>query len=177
VSRAYHVAVAPLATARADVQQQDHVCIEVGLLPILGEDTMRQLLLAELGRDGWTATPDGGRAWTSPDGLTATMAPDGRTITLTMTAARAVSAAARTQQEADAAVHARADAAAAVVRREATVALGRAEGDVRAAVDAALQRVYVEALQQKARSLGQIESMQRSESADGSVELTIRVRA
>ena len=54
--------------------------------------------------------------------------------------------------------------------------LGAAEGDIRESVQAALQKVYVEALQRKAASLGEIESMQESRGADGELELTIKVR-
>ena len=177
VSRAYHVAVAPLVSARVDVEQQDELCVDVALLPILGEQAMRQLLLAELAKDGWQQTADGGRAKELRDGLTATLGPDGKTVTVTMTARRTVVGGGTTKDAAETAARDSAARAESAVKREATTTLARAEGDVRAALDVAVQRVYVEALQQKARSLGTVESMQTSEAADGSVEITIKVRA
>jgi len=177
VSRAYRVEVVPLHSARADVEQSDTVCVDVALLPILGEQPMRQLLLDELGRDGWTPTDDGGRQKDWGDGMVATVGADGRSVTVTATQQRAVGGGGATQAAAEANAAHNAQRAAVDVKREATERLARAEGDVRAAVEAAVQRVYVEALQQKARALGYVESMQRHEGADGSVEITIKVRA
>jgi hypothetical protein len=51
-----------------------------------------------------------------------------------------------------------------------------AEADVRAAVQGALQKVYVEALKRKAASMGEIEGMQESRGENGELELTIKVR-
>jgi hypothetical protein len=177
VSRAYRVEVTPLHTARTDVEQSDQVCIDVALLPILGDEPMRQMLLDELEKDGWTRSADGGRTKQLGDGLAATIAADGRTVTVTMTAQRTVSAGGDSEDAAAAAARSAAAAAVADVKRSATTQLARAEGDVRAAVESAVQRVYVEALQQKARSLGVVESMQRRQGDDGSVEITIKVRA
>jgi hypothetical protein len=177
VSRAYRVEVVPLHSARADVEQSDQLCIDVALLPILGDEPMRQLLLSELEKDGWTTTADGGRTKTVASGVVATIDAAGRTVTVTMVAQRVVSAGGNTRADADAAAAAAAAAAAVDVKRAATTQLSRVEGDVRAAVEAAVQRVYVEALQQKARTLGHVESMQRREGDDGSVEITIKVRA
>ncbi len=177
MSRAYRVEVVPLHTARADVEQSDRVCIDVALLPILGDAPMRQMLLDELEKDGWTETPDGGRTKQVGDGLVATIGADGRTVTVTMTAQRTVSGGGDTPADASRAAATAAAAAAVDVKRVATTQLSGAEGDVRAAVESAVQRVYVEALQQKARTLGQVESMQRREGDDGSVEITIKVRA
>jgi hypothetical protein len=177
VSRAYRVEVVPLHTARTDVVQSDQLCIDVALLPILGDEPMRQMLLHELENDGWTKADDGGRTKDLGDGLVAAIDAAGRTVTLTMTTERTVAGGGDTEAAANAAANAAAANAAADVKRAATTRLARAEGDVRAAVEAAVQRVYVEALQQKARTLGHIESMQRNEGDDGSVEITIKVRA
>lgn len=177
MSLVYRVEVQPSKVTHVHVEQSDRVLIDVALLPVVGDEAMRQMLLEELGRDGWVPAPAGGRHKDLGDGLVAVTSADGRTVTISATARRAVGGSGFSDAEADLVAARNAAAAADTVRREATERLARVEGDVRATIEAATQRVYVEALQQKARSLGHVESLQRRDGDDGVVEITIKVRA
>jgi len=177
MSRGYRVAVEPLSTAHTSVSAEDELCVDVSLLPILGDNVMKELLKAELEKEGWRQTADGGREKTLRPGLTATLSADGSTVTLQMTAEKTVGGTGRTDAAAQAAAEKNAAAAAAAVKREATTKLASAEADVRASLEAAIQKVYIEDLEQKARSMGQVESIERGVAADGSLEITIKVRA
>ncbi len=177
MSRGYRVVVEPLSTANQHVTASDELCIDVSLLPILGADAMRALLINELTSIGWQQTADGGREKTIRPGLVATLSADGTTVTIAMTAEKDVAGSGRSDAEAKVAAAANAEQATAHVKRAATTALASAEADVRAALEAAIQKVYVDALEQKAKSMGQVESIERGTSADGSLEITIKVRA
>lgn len=177
MSRGYRVVVEPLSTANKHVSASDELCVDVSLLPILPPEEMHDILKAELEKDGWKQTADGGREKTIRPGLKATLAADGSTVTISMTAERDVGGSGRTEADAKAAAQKNAEAAAAAVKREATTALASAEADVRAALEKAIQKVYIDALEKKAKSMGQVESIERGTSADGSMEITIKVRA
>ena len=99
-----------------------------------------------------------------------------RTLTARATVAREVTARGTTEAEAQAKLGRAQEAASKELDKKVAERLDAAEGEVRAAVQAALQKVYVEALQRKAASLGEIESMQEVRGADGELELTIKVR-
>ncbi len=176
MSRGYRVVVEPLSTAQRQVSASDELCVDVALLPILGEDAMRELLRQELAKEGWQPGADGSREKILKPGLVATLARDGTRVSVSMTAERQVGGSGSSQSAAEHAAAAAAAAASAAVKRQATTTLAKAEGDVRAGLEAAIQRVYLEALQRKARSLGQVESVVRGEAADGSIEITIKVR-
>jgi hypothetical protein len=176
MSRGYRVSMEPLKVAHTNVAASDELCIQVSLLPILGADRMRELVREALGAEGWTTTDDGGLGKAVAPGLTATLSADGTSVTVSMTAQRAVSGSAANAAEAERAAQHNAALATDEVRRVATMALAKAEGDVRASLDATIQRVYVAALEEKARSMGQLQSMERSESADGTVEIVLKIR-
>lgn len=177
MSRGYRVVVEPLSTANKSVSAEDELCIDVALLPILADNSMRDLLKDQLKNDGWKPTSDGGLEKNLRPGLTATLSPDGTSVTITMTAERTVSGSGRSEAAAAQAAAAAAAAAEAGVKRDATTALASAEADVRASLETAIQAVYVDALEQKAKSMGQVESIERGVAADGSLEITIKVRA
>ena len=177
MSRGYRVVVEPLSTAQQKVSSSDELCVDVALLPILSPQQMTDLLKDALDDDGWTLTADGGRQKTLRPGLVATLSADGSSITVSMTAERSVGGTGRSDAEAQQNAAQNATAASSAVKREATTTLAAAEADVRAALEKAIQQVYVEALEQKAQSMGQVESIERGTSADGSLEITIKVRA
>ena len=170
MSRGYRVSMEPLKVAHTNVAASDELCIQVSLLPILGADRMRELVREALGAEGWTTTDDGGLGKAVAPGLTATLSADGTSVTVSMTAQRAVSGSAANAAEAERAAQHNAALATDEVRRVATMALAKAEGDVRASLDATIQRVYVAALEEK------LQSMERSESADGTVEIVLKIR-
>lgn len=93
-----------------------------------------------------------------------------------MTQEREVTGAAVNAAQAEQLAQQNAERAKDAIRRAATTALSKAEGDVRAALDATIQRVYLKALEQKARSMGQLESMEQTMGADGTVEIVLKIR-
>lgn len=176
MSRGYRVVMEPLQQAKATASGSDELCIQVSLLPVLGDDRMRELLQAALRQDGWQGRKDGSLTKSIGQGLQATLSPDGRNVSVVQTSTVEVTGAART--EAEAARQAKENAARAEhsVKRQATTTLAKAEGDVRAALDAVIQRVYVTALEEKARSMGELQSMERHEGSDGTVEVVLKIK-
>jgi len=176
MSRGYRVYVEPLSVARTNVSAEDELCIQLSLLPVLGEDRMRELVREALKADGWKDDGQGGLKKQLGDGLSATLDRAGAVVTVRQEANAEVTGAGRSQQLAEQQAEERARNVKDNVKRQATTSLARAEGDVRAAVDAVIQRVYVTALEEKARSMGQLESMEQTTSADGTVEVVLKVR-
>lgn len=161
--------------ASTRVASEDAMCMDVGVLEILPEDEMIALLRAQLEKDGWSKGQDGALSRSFGE-VTAELAPDGRTLTARATVSREVTARGTTEAEAQAKLGRAQEAASKELDKKVAERLDAAEGEVRAAVQAALQRVYVEALQRKAASLGEIESMQEVRGEGGELELTIKVR-
>ena len=92
------------------------------------------------------------------------------------TTTKTVTGTGNTKSVADQAAAAQAKRAEQDLKRTATTSLASAEGDVRARLEAVVQKVYATALEEKARSMGQLESMQRTVGADGTVELVLKIR-
>jgi hypothetical protein len=159
----------------ARVESADAICMDVAVLEILPEAEMLALLRGRLEQDGWSKGQDGTLSKKFGE-VTATLAADGRTVEVKATAARTLTARSQTEQEANQKIEQQKGGAEKALARLIGERLGAAEGDIRGSVQAALQKVYVEALQRKAASLGEIESMQESRGADGELELTIKVR-
>jgi hypothetical protein len=176
MSRGYRVMMEPLQEARAKAEGSDELCIQVSLLPVLGDDRMRELLQAALREDGWQGTKDGALTKSLGQGLQATLSPDGKSVSVVQTSSVEVTGAARTGAEAARLAKENAARAESSVKRQATTTLAKAEGDVRAALDDVIQRVYVSALEEKARSMGELQSMERHEGSDGTVEVVLKVR-
>ncbi len=177
MSRGYRVSL-PQPTWRnvsTQVESVDAISMDVGLLEILPEAAMAGLLRERLVEDGWTPQEDGSLRRSFGD-VVVELAPDARTVTARSSAAREVKI--KGTSEADAAL--RLERARLATERElgraAAERLTAAEGDIRAALQAALQKVYVEALQRKAATMGQVESVHEGRGDDGELELTIKVR-
>lgn len=177
MSRGYRVRL-PQPTwrdATTRVTSSDAMALDVGLLEILPEAAMVALLRERLAADGWSTAPDG--AMTRSFGeVEVELAADGRTITARVSVARELKVRASSEAEAAARLARATHSAEGTLSRVAAERLGAAEADIRAALQGALQKVYVEALQRKAASLGQIESVHEGHGADGELELTIKVR-
>ena len=177
MSRGYRIVMEPLAQAKATASASDELCIQVALLPVLGEDRMREILQAALKEDGWQPCGDEGELTkTLAEGLQARLGKDGRSVTIEQRATVEVTGAARTEAEAARLAKENAARAEASVKRQATTALAKAEGDVRAGLDAVIQRVYVTALEEKARSMGELQSMERHEAQDGTLEVVLKIK-
>jgi hypothetical protein len=176
MSRGYRIAL-PLEVARGNVKGADTLSLAIELMPIVGEAEMKDALTRALKDAGWTDGNAGTLVKNVADGVVAEVDAARTQVTLRSTAERTLTATARTSQDARKALADQSEKAAAQVQREATTQLARAEAGARAELDAAIQRTYVEALKQKARSLGQVESVVEGTAPDGSLEVTIKVRA
>lgn len=177
MSRGYRIRwpVPQWRNTSATVESADACTMDVGLLEILPEAEMVALLRARLAEDGWKREDDGSMSRRIGE-VAVRLAPDGRSVEATASAAREVSARGTSDADAKSQLARASQAAKDELSRTAAARLTAAEGDVRAAVQGALQRVYVEALQRKAAALGEVESMQETRGADGELELTIKVR-
>lgn len=177
MSRGYRIRLPQPAwkDVTARVESADAICLDVAVLEILPEPEMLALLRGRLEQDGWSKGQDGSLSKKCGE-VTATLAPDGRSVEVKAAAARQITARGQSDQEAASKLERAKGGAERELAQKIGEQLGAAEGDIRDAVQAALQKVYVEALQRKAASLGEIESMQESRGADGELELTIKVR-
>jgi hypothetical protein len=176
MSRGYRIEV-PLQVARGTVTASDTLCIGIDVLPILPDDGMRDIVKQTLKDRGWKEAKDGTLEKPLGEGAVAVLEKDGKTVTVRLETSQDVQRQGRTDQEAKAALDSRKDAAEKEAKARATRALARAEPAVRSELDDAVQKVYVEALKKKAASMGSVESLQETKSADGSIEITIKVKA
>lgn len=172
MSRGY---VVNWVTVRNTINAGDKVEIDVELLGIIAEGDMNSLLQQELAQDGWKRESDGTMVL-EKDGVRAALDSECKKITVTLSKKREVMARGVSDQDAKNALSGVAAAAEEALKKELVKELTKVEGDVRAGVDKAIQRVYVEALKKKAASIGTIEGMQESRREDGEYEITIRVR-
>lgn len=162
-------------TVRNTVNAGDKVEIAVELLGIIAEGDMTTLLRQELEKDGWKPKKDGSMELVR-DGVRAVLDKDATKITVSLEREREVTARGQTDAEAKKILEGAASAAEQRLKEEVARELTRAETDIRAGVDQAIQRVYLEALKKKAASIGTIEGMQESRREDGEYEITIKVR-
>lgn len=177
MSRGYRVRV-PEPTWRnttTRVEQSDALALDVGMLSILAEGEMTEMLRERLVEDGWSRAGDGSLRRQFGD-VSVELAPDGRTVTARASAGKDVTVKATSEVEANDKLARAAKSAERELTRAAAERLGAAEADIRAALQGALQKVYVEALQRKAAAMGQIESVHEGRGDDGELELTIKVR-
>jgi hypothetical protein len=172
MSRGYRI---QWATASRTVKSSDQITLQVGFLGILPEAEMRGLLRDELERDGWKGR-SGGALATEIDGIAVELDADGKTVTARAAGERVVEGRAETAAAAEQRAEGRVGQAERALTRELGQRLARAEPDLRAALEAAVQRVYVEALKRKAASFGAVESCSESTDADGTHEVRIVVR-
>lgn len=177
--------------ARGEVHVEDAVEIGVRLLPILELPEMRAMLREALRAQGWAEEPDGALA--KPFGeVVARLAPDASAVEVrarvtsevaargSVTAAQGDDAddvAAKARAEAERALAAKRSGAEAQARREALARLAAEERGVRAELQGALNKVYREALERRARAMGEVESVRESGDAAGGYEVTVVVRA
>ena len=176
MSRGYRIEV-PLQVARGTVTGSDSLSICIDVLPILPEGDMRDIVRKTLKDRGWKEGKDGTLEKPLGDGATAVLEKDGQTVTVKLETSQEVQGQGRTDQEANSALEQRKEQAEKEAKARATRQLARAEPAVRSELDDAVQRVYVEALKQKAAQMGSVTSMQETKSSDGSLEITIKVKA
>ena len=163
------------ATAQRTVRTTDRITLQVGFLGILSEVEMRRIFREELARDGWEEGT-GGKLRSTIDGVAVELDAAGKTVTATAGGARTVEGRGATTAQAEQRATAREGEAERALLRDLGAQLTRVEPDLRAALEAAVQRVYVEALKRKASSFGAVESCSESTDADGTHEVRIVVR-
>lgn len=179
------------ADATGTVHVEDLVAIGVKLLPILELPAMRALLRDALRAAGWTEAPDGSLA--KPFGeVVARLLPDASAVEVratvrgevtaraTVQAAQGDDAAeveARAREAAQAQVEAKRARAEEAARKETLARLAAEEGAVRGDLQRALNQVYRRALEDRARAMGEVESVQEAGDPSGSYEVTVVVRA
>jgi hypothetical protein len=173
MSRGYRIT---WVAASRTVTTEDCVKISVSLLEILPGGEMLDLLRDELARDGWTRQDDGAMTTTVGE-AEVRLEPDGKTLTLRRETTQTVNVQGTSADDAAKRAADAAESATRIERGAIEAALTAAEPDVRARLNEAVQRVYLEALRKKAATLGQIESVRESTSPDGEYEVTIKVRA
>ncbi|MBK8697477.1 MAG: hypothetical protein IPN17_35785 [Deltaproteobacteria bacterium] len=174
----------------AAVHVEDQVVIAVRMLPVLQGDAMGATLREVLAGQGWEAQPDG--TMTRVFGaVTATLDAGASSVTVSRAADAKVSAmGSAVVQEGDDADEARASVAEG--RREGAQAKrAQATGSWRrrtprrspgrsprcAALQEALNRVYRRALEERARQLGEVESIDERGDVRGGYEVTVVVKA
>ena len=179
------------ADATGTVHVEDLVSIGVKLLPILDLPSMRAVLRETLRAAGWTEEPDG--ALSKPFGeVVARLLPDASAVEVRATVraeitARAevtvaqgddaAEAEARAREEAEKKVEARRASAEEAARRETLARLAAEERAVREDLQRALNKTYRRALEERARAMGEVESVRESGDPSGSYEVTVVVRA
>jgi len=172
------------------VHVEDRVEIAVRMLPLLAGDAMGATLREVLAAQGWEAQADGSMTRVFGE-VTASLDAAATTVTVRRAGEATVTAsgAARVEDGDEKRARAQANTAAERAleqerkRAEATIeaanaaALTREEPAVRAAVQEALNRVYRRALEERARQLGEVESVDERGDVRGGYEVTVVVKA
>jgi hypothetical protein len=174
-----------------DVSAQDEVHINVKLLPILSDAQMRELLRKVLQADGWRQQADGSLS-KNVDGVEAVLPAEGSELVLRAKQNTSVTVTQRgyfekdaSDEEVDKALSEQAAAALEQaakreqerVSREVVARLLGVEPSMREQLQTALNKVYREALEQRAKQLGELEWVREQGSPDGSYEVTLVVKA
>ncbi|MEZ4452212.1 MAG: hypothetical protein R3B09_22290 [Nannocystaceae bacterium] len=161
--------------ASTRVESSDAIAMDVAMLEILPEAEMNALLRQRLAADGWREGADGSMSRRFGE-VDVVLAPDGRTVTATAKSAQDVNVRARERGELPGRLE---EAAASAKRNQATEVSRRileVEGEIREAVQGALQKVYGDALRRKAAAMGEVESVHEVVGEGGELELTIKVK-
>ncbi|MGB1013875.1 MAG: hypothetical protein ACPG4T_07065 [Nannocystaceae bacterium] len=172
MSRGYRIR---LFEASSVAESEDQFGMDLALLDILPAQDMVALVREELGKAGWRKTKDGGMT-TTIEGASVKLEPDGSKITVQTRETRRVTARAASQSSAKAKAETTASAAKDDLAQKVTKKLMRVEPAIREQVQKVLQKVYIEALQQKAQTLGEVESIDERRDQNGELELTIKIK-
>jgi hypothetical protein len=171
MSRAYRI---EWKTASRRITAKDEISIDVALLEILSDEEMKALLDQELLQQGWKK--EKGKLVKGFGSARAEIDSERKTVAIVLEREREVTARGQTQAAAHNQAEANAKTAQASLDREVTAELAEGEAKVRENLQGALQKVYVVALEQKARQMGEVESIDRRENEEGELELIIKVK-
>ncbi len=174
---------------KGEAHADDSVRIDVRLLPLLGDGRMREILRGVLVRQGWVSTPEGGLEKAFGEAV-AVFDPETLVVVLSARASVEVSARGSAVSSGDAGA---ADEAALVQATKAlaakelaesqrlasqvTQSLIRDEPGLRSALQEALNRTYREALEERARQMGEVEGVVEQGDVRGGYEVTVVVMA
>lgn len=172
MSRAWQVSI---KTERRVVRGADHLELDLEVMNILPASSMQALLADALAEDGWTERSPGQWVKAIRD-VQATVDVAQGIVKLRSAQEAVVQGAGRTTGEAAQTADQRAADKQKDVDDQAAKKLFEAEPSVREALQVALQKVYERALEQKAASMGQVESIDRRENEEGQLELVIKVK-
>lgn len=158
-----------------DVEAGDQLEVALDVMELLPAQEMQALLTEVLGEAGWTESPDGEshKDWGQ---VRATVRPRERKVTIASSATTRVTGTGQTQEQAEQAARAHLAKRQKKLDDKTTQEVLAKEGTVRAELQSALQKVYERALEKKAASMGEIESIARSENEQGEMEMVIKVR-
>ena len=168
-------------------QAKDSVHIDITLLPVLTIGEMVELLKHELENLGWDSQPDGSMM-TSIGGATTILRPDGLGMdihgSLESTRSEVIKVSPTTgdtkktldvlEIETAAKIQEQEENA---LKQKLVLTLDAVETDIRRQVQTSLNRVYKKALETKAKSLGEVESVVESGNPQGTYEVAITVKA
>lgn len=157
------------------VTATDSLKIQLSLLGILPEEEMLSLLCEELEASGWNRDKKG-EVSTQVGEVRAELSKDGKEVTLSSSARTEVTARSTDKQSAENQLQSNANRAEESLKEQAMQRLAKVEPDIRAKLGEAVQRVYIKALQKKAASMGQVESVLENRNQDGEYEVTIKVK-
>lgn len=174
-----------------DVSAQDEIHIDVKLLPVLSEEQMREILRRVLEADGWSKQEDGSLT-KNIEGVVAQLEPDASRVVLRAVEKKTIIVTERRRFDKDTndeeideqlekgltdqmerAKKAQEEA----LSRVAVAKLLGAEPSLREQVQTALNKVYREALEQRAKQLGSIEWVKEQGDPGGNYEVTLVVKA
>ena len=173
------------------VHVEDLVRLDVVLLPVLEDAAMRDALRAALREKGWTDGADGSMQKQLGEAV-ATLSPDGRSIGLRTVADATVTVEGRAvvegeggekkadreaEKDAREKLAQRTEAERSRLAEKNLGEIARREPELRAEVQQALNRTYRLALEERARQLGEIESLQERGDTGGTYEVTVVVKA
>ena len=175
-----------------DVDVTDHIDLEIGVLPILPEERLHDIVREELIARGWEASEDGTLTKRVGDAI-ATLPPGESTIRVELSSQTSVSASVeRTEQvspgegakaaakkraaaEADRKLEDAAERAKQALTEEAAEGLLDVWRQLRAELDEVVNATTRRALQERGAELGAIESVEEGQGENGGYELTVTV--
>lgn len=172
-----------------EVHVEDVVEIPVTVLPLLEGDGMQSTLRDVLAGMGWSKNPDGSLGKSFGE-VEATLSPDAKTVTVKARAKTTVTVKGtatgtkgdekelekKAETEAKRLLAEGKDKAQAELARQNVETLTREERGVRAELQQALNRTYRDALERRARQMGEVESLREQGDDRGSYEVTVVVR-
>jgi len=173
------------------VSAQDEIRIDVKLLPVLPEEQMREILRRVLEANGWSKQEDGSLT-KNIEGVVAQLGPDASRVVLRAVEKKTIIVTERRGFDKDTKdeeideqfekgltdqMERTKKAQEEALSRVAVARLLGAEPSLREQVQTALNKVYREALEQRAKQLGSVEWVKEQGDPGGNYEVTLVVKA